>query len=270
MSDQDIDIDHLPPMDDLLVQEQDGAVLWLMMNRPEKKNALSTQLMASLHHTLCEAEADPSIKVVVLEGEENFSLGADITEIAQLNQKTAKQNHYITQYWDGIAQFSKILIASVNGFALGGGCELALMCDMVVASSAAQFGQPEVKIGLMPGAGGTQRLLHSIGKAQTMDICLTGRRITAFEALNMGFISRVVDEENLYDETKKIADEIAKQPLQSLLAIKAAVLEGLQASGLQAGIAAERAHFYRLLDTYDKQEGIRALLAKQTPVFKDA
>lgn len=249
--------------------ERDGAVGVVTLNRPQALNALSIPLMKQVAAAFEGFEKDDAIRVIVLAGGARaFAAGADIGEMKDLSSAEAAQAALADHLgrWDAIGRCRKPVIAAVSGFALGGGCELAMACDLIVASETAVFGQPEILIGVIPGAGGTQRLTKAVGKSLAMDMVLTGRRLTAREALAAGLVARVVAPEVLLDEAKKIAREIAKASPLAALAAKAAANAAVDRQ-LDAGLARERELFYRLFDTADQKEGMRAFAEKRAPKF---
>ncbi|MDE2489218.1 MAG: enoyl-CoA hydratase/isomerase family protein [Elusimicrobia bacterium] len=250
--------------------ERDGAVAVLTLNRPKALNALSVPVMKALAAALESAETDEAVRAIVLAGSPRaFAAGADIGEMKDLagsGEAEAALSEHLAR-WDKVGRCPKPTIAAVSGFALGGGCELALACDLIVASETAVFGQPEVQIGVIPGAGGTQRLTKAVGKALAMDMVLTGRRLTAREALAAGLVSRVVAPEALLDEAKGLARRIAELAPLAVRAAKAAAAAAADRQ-LDAGLARERGLFYRLFDTADQKEGMRAFAEKRPPLFK--
>ena len=237
------------------------------LNRPKELNALNLQLMIELRDALIDLDSNPEVRVVVLTGNEMaFAAGADIKEMAD---KSAVDMLKIDQFstWDQIKKTRKPIIAAVSGFALGGGCELAMTCDMIIASESAKFGQPEIKIGVMPGAGGTQRLTRSIGKARAMEMILTGQFLSADEALSRGLVNRVVPVELYLEEATKLAQYIARQaPVATQLA-KEAVNRAFETS-LEEGLRFERKNFYLLFSSEDQTEGMKAFVEKRKPNFK--
>jgi enoyl-CoA hydratase len=237
------------------------------LNRPKVLNALNSQLMIELVHALEDLEKDDEVRCLILSGNEKaFAAGADIGEMAEASPVEMLQRNNLAQ-WDRIARVSKPLIAAVSGFALGGGCELALVCDLIVASDTARFGQPEINIGVIPGAGGTQRLARSIGKYKTMELLLTGRPLTAQEAEVLGLVNRVVPVDSYLEEAKKLGLEICRHsPLATKLA-KEAVLKAFE-TPLHDGLDFERKCFYLLFGSEDQKEGMKAFLEKRKPVFK--
>ena len=242
-------------------------VAHIQLNRPEALNALNLQLMSELKDALRALDADDQVRVIIISGNEKaFAAGADITQMAG---KSAVDMYNIDQFstWDAIKKTKKPLIAAVSGFALGGGCELVMLCDMIVASETARFGQPEIKIGVMPGAGGTQRLTRAVGKALAMEMVLTGRFITAAEALQAGLINRVTPVELYLEEAIKLAKEVAAMSPLAVKMAKEAVLKAFD-STLEEGLHFERKNFYLLFASEDQKEGMQAFMEKRAPAFK--
>jgi len=237
------------------------------MNRPKQLNALSGELMGAVIRALQELDADPEIRAIVLGGGERaFAAGADIAELAAGTPISLYENRRIEQ-WDRIRDLRTPVVAAVSGFCLGGGCELAMLCDLIVASETAKFGQPEINLGVLPGAGGTQRLTRAVGKAIAVDMILTGRTISAREALGLGLVARVVAKEVWLDEGKRAAAEIAsKGPIAVRLA-KEAVDQAFEAP-LSVGIEFERRAFYLARASEDATEGLTAFVEKRAPDFK--
>lgn len=236
------------------------------LNRPKELNALNRQLMLEIRDALRELDEDDNVRVVILTGGQKvFAAGADIKQMADA---TAIDMLNIDQFstWDQIKKTRKPIIAAVSGFALGGGCELAMTCDMIMASETARFGQPEIKIGTMPGAGGTQRLTRAVGKAMAMELVLTGKFLTAQEALAAGLINRIVPVELLLDETVKLAREIAKQSPIAIKLAKESVNNAFN-STLDEGLIFERKNFYLTFASQDQKEGMAAFVEKRTPEF---
>ena len=237
------------------------------LNRPKELNALNLELMTELKDALKELDSNDEVRVIILTGNEKaFAAGADIKQMAD---KTAIDMLKIDQFstWDQIRKTSKPLIAAVSGFTLGGGCELAMTCDMIVASETARFGQPEIKIGVMPGAGGTQRLTRAIGKARAMEMVLTGNFISADEALSFGLVNKVVPLELYLEETTKLAKQIAEMsPIAARLA-KEAVNRSFE-THLDEGLHFERKNFYLAFSSEDQKEGMQAFVEKRKPKFK--
>ncbi len=236
------------------------------LNRPKELNALNRQLMLEIRDTLRELDEDDNVRVVILTGGPKvFAAGADIKQMADA---TAIDMLNIDQFstWDQIKKTRKPIIAAVSGFALGGGCELAMTCDMIIASETARFGQPEIKIGTMPGAGGTQRLTRAVGKVMAMELVLTGKFISAEEALNAGLINRIVPVELLMDETLGLAREIAKQSPVAIKLAKESVNNAFN-STLDEGLLFERKNFYLTFASRDQKEGMAAFVEKRNPEF---
>ncbi|MGE0481883.1 MAG: enoyl-CoA hydratase-related protein [Phycisphaerae bacterium] len=236
------------------------------LNRPDKLNALNMATMAQVVEAFESYDADPQIRCMLITGSERaFAAGADINEMADA---TLVDMYHRNQFarWERIKRVQKPIVAAVSGYALGGGCELMMHCDIIVASETARFGQPEINIGVMPGAGGTQRLTRAIGKARAMDMVLTGRMITAAEALQAGLISRVVPAENYFDEALAVCRELSNKPPIALRLAKEAVLKSYETT-LAEGLEYERKLFYMLFATEDQREGMRAFQEKRPAVF---
>ena len=253
-------------MSDLIVTRQ-GRVLHLTLNRPAARNALNNGLLSELATTLEVAADDREISVCVISGNERFfAAGADLNEMAE-KDLAATLNDIRPQLWGRINAFSKPLIAAVNGYALGAGCELALLCDVVIAGENARFGLPEITLGIMPGAGGTQRLIRSVGKSLASKMVLTGESITARQALAAGLVSDVYPESLTLEYALQQAALMARHSPLALQAAKQALRQS-QEVALQAGLAQERQLFTLLAATEDRREGIDAFLQKRTPDFK--
>lgn len=252
----------------ILVEPQPAEhVALVRLNRPDALNALNPELMTELRDTLQALDRDDSVRVIILTGNEKaFAAGADIKQMAD---KGTIEMFKIDQFstWDDIRRTKKPIIAAVSGFALGGGCELMMMCDMVVASETAKFGQPEIKIGVMPGAGGTQRLTRAVGKVRAMELVLTGKMIGADEALRIGLINRVVPVELYLSETIKLAREVAEMAPVAVRLAKDAVLHAFNTS-LDEGLQVERKNFYMLFSTEDQKEGMKAFIEKRKAEFR--
>jgi len=239
----------------------------ITLNRPKVLNALNDQLMDELGHALQGFDADPAIGCMVITGSEKaFAAGADIAAIAKLNFSDAFKGNFITRNWEAIRSIRKPVIAAVSGFALGGGCELAMMCDFIIAADNAKFGQPEIKLGIIPGCGGTQRLPRAVGKAKAMDMALTGRMMDAFEAERAGLVSRVVPLDKLMDEALGAALMICSFSQMATMVAKESVNRSFEGS-LSDGIQFERRMFHALFATADKKEGMDAFMAKRKPAF---
>lgn len=251
----------------LVTPQAQPHVALIQLNRPKELNALNLQLMGELRDALKALDEDDAVRVIIITGNERaFAAGADIKQMAG---KTAIDMLNIDQFstWDQIRKTKKPIIAAVSGFALGGGCELAMTCDMIVASETAQLGQPEIKIGVMPGAGGTQRLTKAIGKAKAMEMVLTGRFMSAAEAEKHGLINRVVPVELYLEEAFKLASEIAQMsPVAAKLA-KEAVNRSFE-TNLDEGLYFERKNFYLCFASEDQTEGMNAFVEKRKPEFK--
>lgn len=237
------------------------------LNRPKELNALNRKVMEELVQAFQALDADDACRCIILTGNERaFAAGADIKEMADAD---AVKMVTIDQFakWDQIKKTKKPIIAAVSGFALGGGCELSMICDMIIASESAKFGQPEIKIGVMPGAGGTQRLTRAIGKARAMEMVLTGRFISAQEAYEAGLVNKVVPVELYLQEAIKLAKEIASMPPVAVRLAKEAVLNAFD-SHLDQGLHFERKNFYLLFATEDQKEGMKAFAEKRNPEWK--
>ncbi|MEK8086021.1 enoyl-CoA hydratase [Aquabacterium sp. A3] len=245
----------------------DRRVGLITLNRPKALNALNDQLMNELGDALLSMEADDGIGCIVITGSAKaFAAGADIAAMAKLDFVDAYKGDFVSRNWETIRRVRKPVIAAVAGFALGGGCELAMMCDMVIAADTARFGQPEIKLGVIPGAGGTQRLPRAIGKAKAMDLVLTGRMIDAAEAERSGLVSRVVPAERLLEEALEAAMVICALGGPSVMMAKAAVNRAFE-TGLSDGVTYERHLFHSLFGTADQREGMQAFLDKRPPAF---
>ncbi|TAE25292.1 MAG: enoyl-CoA hydratase [Candidatus Kapaibacterium sp.] len=251
----------------ILVTRPADGVGAIQLNRPKVLNALNTKTMSEILHALREHEHDDSVRCNVIYGDERaFAAGADIRELADSSTVQMMIRNQFSA-WEDIRGIKKPIIAAVSGFALGGGCELAMLCDMIVASETAQFGQPEIKIGIIPGAGGTQRLTKAAGKARAMDIVLTGRNLSAQEAFDMGLLTRIVPQAEWLSSAISLATEIAAMPPIAVREAKEAVLKSFDLS-IEAGLEFERKNFYLLLSTEDAREGMRAFMEKRMPVWK--
>jgi enoyl-CoA hydratase len=251
----------------LVLVERDGPVGVVLLNRPKQLNALSGELMAALAAALEELDADPEIRAIVLGGNERaFAAGADIGELAAGTPISLYENRRLDR-WDAIRDVRTPIVAAVSGFCLGGGCELAMLCDLIVASESAKFGQPEINLGVLPGAGGTQRLTRAVGKAVAMDMILTGRMLSAREALDFGLVARVVAKETWLDEGKRVAREIAAKGPVAVRLAKEAIDEAFE-TPLTAGVAFERRSFLVARASEDAGEGLQAFVEKRPPDFK--
>ncbi len=240
----------------------------ITLNRPKQLNALNDQLMDELGHALKAFDADPAIGCMVITGSEKaFAAGADITAMAKFSFADAYKGDFITRNWETIRSIRKPVIAAVSGFALGGGCELAMMCDFIIASDTAKFGQPEIKLGIIPGAGGTQRLPRAVGKAKAMDLVLTGRMMDAAEAERAGLVSRVVPAAELMAVALAAAKSICEFSGPSVMMAKECVNRAFEGT-LADGVSHERRVFHSLFATEDQKEGMDAFVNKRKPVFK--
>lgn len=256
-----------PEFETLKVAIHGGAGL-ITLHRPEAMNALNARMLQELNEVLDHFDADGAIGCSVVTGSDKaFAAGADIKEMAEKSFAEAVKSDFIAPY-DRIAAHKKPVIAAVAGFALGGGMELAMLCDLIIAGESAQFGQPEISLGIMPGAGGTQRLARAVGKAKAMELCLSGRRMDAGEAERAGLVARVVPDDVLIDEALKMAGKIASFPQHSVAMIKEAINAAF-ATPLPEGVAKERHFFYSLFATEDQKEGMAAFGEKRKPQFKN-
>jgi enoyl-CoA hydratase len=250
----------------VVLVERDEPIAVVLLNRPRQLNALSDLLMTELVDALRALDEDAAVRCIVLGGSErSFAAGADVAELAQAGAIELYYERRVER-WDAIRSLRTPLVAAVSGYCLGGGCELALACDLIVASETAQFGQPETGLGIIPGAGGTQRLTRAVGKALAMDVILSGRRLSARDALGAGLVARVVAREAWLEEAKRVAREIAsKSPVATRLA-KEAVDHGYE-TGLTAGLAFERRALYLARASDDAAEGLAAFVQKRKPQF---
>lgn len=253
--------------ENILVETQ-GKVGLIRLNRPKALNALNNQLMDELGHAMLAFDADEAIGCIVVTGNEKaFAAGADIGAMASYSYMDVYKGDYITRNWETIRRVRKPVIAAVAGYALGGGCELAMMCDFIIAADTAKFGQPEIKLGTMPGAGGTQRLPRAVSKSKAMDMCLTARMMDAAEAERAGLVSRVVAADKLMDEAIEAATVIAAMSLPSVMMIKEAVNRAYESS-LSDGVQYERRLFHSTFATEDQKEGMKAFMEKRLPNFR--
>jgi enoyl-CoA hydratase len=250
-----------------VIVEKDGAVGVVTLNRPQALNALSYGLVKDLSLAMQELDQDTEVRVIIVTGGEKvFAAGADIKEMAERGPFD-ERIHERLAYRDQINKISKPVIAAVNGFALGGGCELAMSCDIIVAAESARFGQPEVNLGIIPGSGGTQRLTRVLGKHRAMELILTGDMLNADDAERLGLVNRVVPGELCLEEAKNIARKIATKPPLAIKAAKEAVLKSAN-SALDEGLEFERKSFYLLFASEDRTEGMKAFLEKRKAEFK--
>ena len=249
----------------LLSKESGYAVV--QFNRAEVLNAINMQLMTELVDALESLDKDDGVRCVILTGNEKaFAAGADIKEMADASAMEMLVRDQFAR-WDKIRKIKKPLIAAVSGFALGGGCELAMTCDIIIASETARFGQPEINIGVMPGAGGTQRLTRAVGKAKAMEIVLTGKTFTAEEACEWGLVNKVVPVEHYFQEAKDFAREIASKPPAAVRLAKEAILKAFDTTN-EGGLELERKNFYLLFASDDQKEGMKAFVEKRKPAWK--
>ncbi len=249
-----------------ILVSQEGRVGTVQLNRPDALNALSPELMQELVEALEAFDADDAIGCMVLTGGEKvFAAGADIKKMASASAMDMLLVDQLAR-WDRIRKLHKPVVAAINGYALGGGCELAMMCDMIIAGETAKFGQPEIGIGVIPGAGGTQRLTRAVGKAKAMELILTGRQFSAQEALEMGLINKVVPAELTIEEAKNLAKAIAEKPAIAVRLGKEAILKAFDTT-IEGGLDYERKLFYLLFASADQKEGMQAFMEKRPPVW---
>lgn len=250
-----------------ITTSQEGKIGVVKLNRPKVLNALSFDLMGELVDAFESYDRDEDIRAMILTGNQNaFSAGADLKEIAEATSQDTRVRERF-RLWDRVKAIRKPIIAAVSGFAYGGGCELAMSCDIIVATETARFGQPEVRVGVMPGAGGTQRLSRALGKYKAMEMILTGSSISARDAERFGLVSRVVPDGFALEEAKRLAKEIAALPPIAIRSAKESVLHAFETS-LTDGLQQERESFFQLLSTDDKAEGIKAFMEKRKPVYR--
>ncbi|EDP61955.1 probable enoyl-CoA hydratase [alpha proteobacterium BAL199] len=248
--------------------ERHGKVGVITLNRPKALNALSSTLMDELALGLDELAGDDAIGCIVLTGSEKaFAAGADIKEMQSKSYMDVYKEDFITARWEHITRIRKPVIAAVAGYALGGGCELAMMCDFIIAAETAKFGQPEITIGTIPGSGGTQRLTRFVGKSKAMDMCLTGRMMDAQEAERAGLVSRVVPAAELLDEVMKVANRIADMSQPIVMMAKEAVNRAYETT-MSEGVRFERRLFHSTFATEDQKEGMAAFVEKRQPTFR--
>lgn len=254
--------------DPLVLTETHGRVGLIRLNRPQQLNALNDAVVDAIGAALDALEADEGIGAIVLTGNDKaFAAGADIGAMADFDYQHAYRTDYITRNWERIKSCRKPIIAAVAGYALGGGCEMAMMCDIVIAAENAKFGQPEIKLGILPGAGGTQRLPRAVGKAKAMDLCLTGRFMDAAEAERCGLVARVVPTERLLEEALSVAQTIASYSLPVVMMIKECINRAFEGP-LSEGLLFERRAFHAAFALEDQKEGMRAFLEKRPPQFR--
>lgn len=253
----------------LVLVETHGKVGVITLNRPKALNALNNALVAELATEVRKLEADPAISVMILTGSEKaFAAGVDIEAMKDWSYSDVYNDDYLGGDWQYLRRLRKPLIAAVAGYALGGGCELAMLCDIIIAAENARFGQPEIKLGIMPGYGGTQHLTRAVGRAKAMDLILTARTIKAEEADAIGLVSRVVPTEKLMEEAMDTAQTIAAMSLPSVMMAKESINRAYE-SGLAEGLIFERRNFHALFATEDQKEGMAAFVEKRQPNFKN-
>jgi enoyl-CoA hydratase len=251
-----------------VVVTKQGNIGVITLNRPQAMNALSTKLVTEMISALTEFEKDDEVRCLVIAGSERaFSAGADIKEMADMTAVQMTMTGHFFPLWDKVGHYPKPIVGALSGFVLGGGLELAMSLDVLVASESTQLGQPEIDIGVMPGGGGTQRLTRAVGKSKAMEMILTGRRIGADEARTLGLVSRVVPKEVYLEEAKKVANEIAAKSPVAIRLAKMAINKAFE-MGLTQGIDFERELFYLLFASEDKDEGMNAFVEKRKPEFK--
>ncbi|AJD54279.1 short chain enoyl-CoA hydratase [Thalassospira xiamenensis M-5 = DSM 17429] len=251
-----------------IIAEVKGNVGLITLNRPQALNALCAALITDIGEALDQFENDENIRAIVITGSERaFAAGADIKEMADYDYMDVYKNDFITKGWTWVASCRKPVIAAVAGFALGGGCELAMMCDIILAADTAKFGQPEITIGTIPGAGGTQRLTRAIGKSKAMEMCLTGRMMDAEEAERSGLVARVVPADSLLEEAMKLADKIASFSGPVSMKVKESVSKSYEMT-LTEGLMFERREFHSTFALDDRAEGMKAFSEKRKPDFK--
>jgi len=256
------------PYETILIEKRDKVGL-IVLNRPAAMNALNGALIREIGEALDGFQDDETVGAVVLTGSEKaFAAGADIKEMASKTYMDAYLQDFITNGWEQVSRFRKPIVAAVAGFALGGGCEIAMMCDFIIAADTAKFGQPEITIGVTPGAGGTQRLTRAVGKAKAMDMCLTGRMMDAAEAERAGLVSRIVPAADLVTEAVKAAAKIAGHSLPIAMMVKEAVNAAFETT-LAQGIKFERRLFHSAFATLDQKEGMAAFVEKRAPKFQN-
>jgi enoyl-CoA hydratase len=252
-----------------IIVDRKGRVGIVTLNRPKALNALCDALVAELGQALAAFEADAAIGAIVITGSDKaFAAGADIKEMKDRSYMDVFLSDFISNKWERVAAARKPIIAAVAGFALGGGCELAMMCDIIIAADNAKFGQPEITLGIIPGAGGTQRLTRAVGKAKAMDLVLTGRMMDAAEAERAGLVARVVPPEKLMDEALAAAEKIASLSLPTVLMAKESVNRAFETT-LAEGLRFERRPFHSTFATEDQKEGMAAFAEKRKPDFKN-
>ncbi len=252
-----------------IIVETEDHVATIKLNRPDALNALNAHMLGELSRALAEADANDKVRCIVLTGSSKaFAAGADIREMSEKSFVDMYMSDYFTPEHDAVTRVRKPVIAAVAGYALGGGCELAMMCDFIVAADTAKFGQPEINLGVVAGLGGTQRLTRAVGKSKSMDMHLTGRFMDAEEAERAGLVSRVVPAKSLMEEVRGIADKIAEKSILTAMAVKEAVNRAEETT-LAEGLRFERRLFHVLFSTEDQKEGMTAFLEKREAQFRD-
>jgi enoyl-CoA hydratase len=253
---------------EFILSETKGRVGVITLNRPKQMNALNAQVMQELAKALYAFDADEGVGCILITGNEKaFAAGADIAAMKDYSYMHAYKSNYITRDWEHIRNIRKPVVAAVAGYALGGGCELTMMCDLAIAAENAKFGQPEINLGVMPGSGGTQRLTRFTSKAIAMDLCLTARMMDAQEALRAGLVSRVVPVEKLMEEAMAVADKIAGYSLPVVMMIKESINRAYETT-LSEGVLFERRVFHSMFALEDQKEGMAAFVEKRKPTFK--
>jgi enoyl-CoA hydratase len=253
---------------EFIITEVRGRVALITLNRPKQLNALAPKLMQELGAALYEFDADDRVGAILITGSDKaFAAGADIGAMKDFDFQHAYRTNYITRDWEHIRNVRKPVIAAVAGYALGGGCELAMMCDIIIAAESARFGQPEINLGVLPGSGGTQRLPRAVGKAKAMDMCLTARMMDAAEAERAGLVSRVVPNDKLMEEAMAVAEKIASYSLPATMMVKEAINRAYE-STLSEGVLFERRLFHAAFALDDQKEGMTAFVEKRKPKFK--
>jgi len=253
-----------------ILTEVDGKVAIITLNRPQVLNAIDDVLMDELVSALETFDADDRIACMIVTGSEKaFAAGADVSKMAKMGFNDVYRQEFITRNWDQIKKIRKPIIAAVSGFALGGGCELAMMCDMIMASETAKFAQPEIKLGIIPGAGGTQRLPRAISKSKAMDLILTGRMMDAVEAERAGLVARIFPQADFLKQVKAVAHEIAGMPLLTVLMAKESINTAYETT-LSEGIHLERRLFHSCFGTHDQKEGMEAFIEKRPAKFTNS
>jgi enoyl-CoA hydratase len=251
-----------------ILTESRGRVALITLNRPKQMNALAPKLMQELGAALYAFDADDGVGAIVITGSEKaFAAGADIGAMKDFDYAYAFRANYITRDWEHIRNVRKPVIAAVAGYALGGGCELAMMCDLIIAAESAKFGQPEITLGVLPGSGGTQRLPRAVGKAKAMDLCLTARMMDAQEAERAGLVSRVVPNGKLMEEAMAVAEKIAAFSLPAVMMVKESINRAYE-SALSEGVLFERRLFHAAFALDDQKEGMAAFVEKRKPKFR--